>query len=574
MVTKSVPPPARYAGTLLLLATMLACTAPQPSRSDNGIPPIPQSAGAPKRIVAAVMSDPPYANTTIGQGVANLPGMDALEQLLNAGMVIEDEQGVLHPQLAEQVPTLENGLWKLLPDGRMETTWRIRDGAVWHDGRSVTADDLAFTLRVGMEREVPAFNNAAYAWVERVAMLDSRALAVTWNRPYIEADTMFTRILAYPLPKHLLEAPYGEDKANFTQLAYWNREFVGAGPYRLREWVPGSHLLMTAFAQYVLGRPKVEELEVKFVPDPNTLMASMVAGAAELTLGRGLSIEQALQVRDHWPQGGFEITVNGWMTIFPQMLTPDPSIVGDVQFRRALLHAIDRQAMVDSLAAGLTTVAHSLLLPNESEYTSIAQRAVRYEYDPRRAAQLIEGLGYTRGGDGFYRDGRDQRLAVELRTVVTDIAQKSTLATADYWQQAGVQTEQLIIPAARQNDLPYRASFPGFQLFSNPNDLTAIPNFQSNKAPVPENNFVGRNLARYIDPAMDALVDGYLVTVPKRDRAEIVGRIVHEMSDQLHVVMPLFHNGQPTMLANRLTNITGGGRRSTQSWNAHLWDMR
>ena len=61
------------------------------------------------------------------------------------------------------------------------------------------------------------------------------SIVVRWNRPYIWADATFNADLATPLPKHLLEREYLENKVGFTELAYWGPEFVGTGPYKLRE---------------------------------------------------------------------------------------------------------------------------------------------------------------------------------------------------------------------------------------------------------------------------------------------------------------------------------------------------
>src|SRR5581483_10160749 len=144
----------------------------------------------------------------------------------------------------------------------------------------------------------------------------------------------------------------------------------------------------------------------------------------------------------------------------PSFEAPHP-----MEVRKALMTAIDREQMVDSLMGGLGGVGHSLVLPDEPEYRGLDQRAVRYEYDPRQAIQMVEALGYARGADGFFVDPAQQRVTLEVRTVATDIAQKATLAVADSWQRAGLGVDQFVVPAARQNDLPYRSTYPGFELF-------------------------------------------------------------------------------------------------------------
>src|SRR5437868_1299253 len=80
---------------------------------------------------------------------------------------------------------------------------------------------------------------------------------VVWTAPYIDADTMFTGAFASPLPKHLLEEAYLRDKQGFLALPYWSQEFVGTGPFKLRQFNPGTSVALEANADYALGRPKI-----------------------------------------------------------------------------------------------------------------------------------------------------------------------------------------------------------------------------------------------------------------------------------------------------------------------------
>lgn len=86
-----------------------------------------------------------------------------------------------------------------------------------------------------------------------------------------------------------------------------------------------------------------------------------------LTLGSAaLALEAALLVREQWSGGRVNVTTGGttrFLTIYPQFLNPNPPIIADLRFRRALLHAIDRQALVDSLVAAQSSVAHSMVGP-------------------------------------------------------------------------------------------------------------------------------------------------------------------------------------------------------------------
>src|SRR5439155_11916089 len=136
---------------------------------------------------------------------------------------------------------------------------------------------------------------------------------VMWKGPFVGADSLFTRLRGLPLPKHLLEGPYEELKAGLVDHPYWGQQFIGLGPYRVRELVSGSHLVLDANDRYVLGRPKIDVIEVKFTPDANVLMTTIFSDAAEMTLGARLSIDQALQVQDGWRNGTVLFTPWGWL---------------------------------------------------------------------------------------------------------------------------------------------------------------------------------------------------------------------------------------------------------------------
>jgi peptide/nickel transport system substrate-binding protein len=82
-----------------------------------------------------------------GTGTA-VPGTSEIEKLVNSGLTVQGARGPLEPRLAEAVPTTDNGMWRVFPDGRMETTWKLRPNIRWHDGVPLTADDLVFTTTV------------------------------------------------------------------------------------------------------------------------------------------------------------------------------------------------------------------------------------------------------------------------------------------------------------------------------------------------------------------------------------------------------------------------------------------
>jgi peptide/nickel transport system substrate-binding protein len=560
---------------LVLAALVLAACTPQTPRGaapQAGTAAAPDRAAAPKRITVAIAGDPHTLYQKLNPS-STVRGVEELEELIYAGFTQTDNRGELRPQLAEAVPTLENGLWKLLPDGRMETSWVIRGDGFWHDGRPVTAQDAVLATTVGQDRDLPVSRHRGYQSVERIEATDARTVTVTWKRAYIEADRTFSTQMGLPLPAHLLEEPYQTDKAGFANLPYWTEEVVGSGPYRMREFVRGSHMVLEANERYVLGTPKIQTIEVKFIPDTNTLVANVLAGTVELVMGRGISLEQGLQARSQWRDGRVDMAVASFLQVFPQLLTPNPAVIGNAQFRRALLLGIDRQEMVDSIQSNVAPVAHIFVSPDEPEYRDIEPAVVKFDFDVRRASQFIEGLGYTKGADGFYRDSAGQRLSVEIRATAGDLNQKAMFAIADYWQRLGVGAEQVAIPPQRASDLEYRSTFPGFNVQRQGGELSFVSNFHSSQARLPENRWAGNNNTRYMNPELDALIDRFETTIPRAERMTVARQAVQHITDQV-VELPLFYDAQPALIASRLLNVEGSRGTSHTTWNAHEWDVR
>jgi peptide/nickel transport system substrate-binding protein len=404
--------------------------------------------------------------------------------------------------------------------------------------------------------------------------VDERTLTVTWMRPFVQADTLLSfagsgaQPNLVPLPVHLLEQAYLNDKPNFHQHPYWTVEYVGAGPFRLKEYDRDSAMVVVANDAYVFGRPKIDEIEIKFIPDANTIIANLLAGTLDLTFDpRTISFAQALQIKDQWRSGEMIFARMIWVTMYPQFLNPTPAAVADVRFRRALIHAVDRQEIVDSMQSGVGGVAHHYIGPDWAEYREIEPSLVKYEYDPRRAAQLFESVGYSKGSDGVYRDPAGQRFSVEIRTTQVDINSKSSFTVADYWQRFGVPTEVAIVPPQRTNEREYRSTFPGFELIRPNSTITSFETLRGSEAPLPETNWAGANRSRYRSAELDALIERYFATIPPRERLQALGEIVHHMTDQL-VIMGVVYDPPLRLVANRVKNVPAG-----VPWNAHEWDL-
>lgn len=563
---------ARLLAALSICAVALAGCGPAAGR-----PTGQEQSGAPtakKRIVAAAQGDMFTLSAFVSAGGLGTtqPGLGETQALLSSSLTI-DNGGLLEPRLAEAVPSTENGLWVVLPDGRMTTTWKLRPNVLWHDGTPVTADDFVFNYRVASDPELEVARATILRFVEKVEAPDARTVVATWKSTYIDADKMFNGGAHVPMPRHLLREQYESNKRAFLSLPYWNREFVGAGPFRLKEYEQGSHVIVEANDAYVLGRPKVDEIEVRAVLDPRALVANLLAGEIELTFSRGLSIEQANAVRQQWTHGQFAVEYDASSVHLGPQHVPErqnPKIISNVRFRRALYQALDRQLLADSIAGGMTQVSHSGLPAEDPTYAGLHSRAVRYEYDPRGALQILEELGYSKLPGGGFNDASGQRLApIEVWSSTTEIYSKTALATAGLWSAFGLDTLPFTVPEAREADLEFRALFPGFEAVGTGSPFTAYVNLRESEVRTPANNWRGSNRTGYHHPELTALADRYLVTIPMRERLQILGDMIHHHTSNV-VLMYLMYSSQPLAISNRLLHVTA----AKDTANAHEWDVR
>jgi peptide/nickel transport system substrate-binding protein len=341
----------------------------------------------------------------------------------------------------------------------------------------------------------------------------------------------------------------------------------------MREWVPSSHARLEAFEGYALGRPKVDQIEVRFITDANTLVANVLAGEVDITAPRALSIEQGLAIRDRWPEGQVLPYARGWTMMYPQVHRPSPAVIGDPQFRRALVHAVNRQELAETLTAGFAPVAHSIIPPDHASYRSVESSIVRYDFDPRKATSLIAELGLSRGSDGVFQDRNGEPLNAQIQTTVNDTNQKTAFAAASFWQQIGIAAEVKTIPPSRVGVWEERYSYGGFDLVNQPHGTDGIRKLlHSSAAPLPERGYrapnAPANRGSYVNPEYDQLLDRYLATIALPERLQLLAQLVHRQTNE-QLVIGFFYSVNAVVMANRVQNATPG-----TSWNAHEWDVR
>src|SRR5207302_9492092 len=131
-------------------------------------------------------------------------------------------------------------------DGTMDTTIKIRQGATWHDGSPITAEDLIFTVQVGKDPRVGTLDAVGEKFLEQISAVESRTVAVHWNQTFVEADLLFSGRFALPLPKHILGPIYEADPGKVSDAPYWTSEFIGGGPFKVKSFDQTTSMVLVA----------------------------------------------------------------------------------------------------------------------------------------------------------------------------------------------------------------------------------------------------------------------------------------------------------------------------------------
>ncbi len=497
----------------------------------------------------------------------------------HAGLVTYNERGETVAHLAERVPTIETGDWKVSADGRMEVTWKLRPDATWHDGTPLSAGDLVFALELIKDREVPAVRGNWVNLAGDATALDDHTFVMTWTQPYILANSLGVSDLP-PLPNHLIGDLYRQgDTQALTNSPYWTREFVGLGPYRMGDWDPGTYAEAVAFDRYFLGRPKIDRIIFRYIQDVNTMVANLLAGDLDMITVGSIKIQDVQTIKQMWePNGAGSIvgSINAIRHLWFQFRDPGTPDLRDVRVRRALVYGLDRQVIVDTLYQGLTQVADTLPQPSDPLHRLVEERGLpRYPNDPKQAEQLMAEAGWGRTANGYEGTG-GQRFGIEIRTVGgSPENEREILAIANIWSTAGFNGRTYLIPSGVANADELRAKTEG--VFSNPLriDPEAMGNFTSSQISTEANRWRGSNRGGYNSPLYDRTYGEYLSALDGQKRQGLLADLLKMAADDV-IFVPVYYDASTAYVAMR-KGIQGPGEVSSRQlanlWNVQTWEI-
>jgi peptide/nickel transport system substrate-binding protein len=459
-----------------------------------------------------------------------------LSQMTAAYLFRSDRENKFVPELATKVPTTANG--GVSPDGKTITI-DLRRGVKWSDGAPFDADDVVFSIA--------AMNNPAnripvrdgFDHVTSVDEPNKYRVVVHLREPYFAiVPKLFSSANTLALlPKHILAAQPDINTGDFDSLP------VGIGPFRYAAWKRGDSVELEANPLYWRGRPKLDRVILKLIPDRNTVLAQLQTGEIDMWypfggafLARVTAMPSVTVLRT--PAYAFnEITLN-----------LKNAALADVNVRRALELATDRKTVVEKVGHGvgvLQEVSAPLVdpaVPKDIPFT---------QYDPAKADALLDREGWVRGSDGIRAKG-GTRLSFDLATSSgsPDVDLQIELIRS-WWKDVGVELNvqhydpAMLFAARADNGILYNGKFDiAFVAWSvnEPVDPTEL--YGCKEAP-PQ----GHNIGSYCNPKLDVLLDD-----------------LHGASDEaqyradLEKALRLIATDVPVIVANGRENIFGFNR--------------
>lgn len=284
-------------------------------------------------------------------------------------------------------------------DELTEYTFTLREGITWHDGTPFTADDVVFTFETVLNPDNNASGRANIASVDHAEAVDATTVKFVLKQPFAALPVMlgYNRVI---FPKHLLEG------ADFASPADYIKNPVGTGPFKFVERVQGSHLELARYDDYFAGKPHLDTVIYKVIPDGNNRVAQAASGEVDFAVIDPPQV-QALQGSDI-----AEVRLAPQVNYYFFAINHSNPLLQDVRVRQALAHGIDQQAIIDNILQGTGERATGPIHPLLGAYYNPDVKT--YDYDPEKAAALLAEAGWTKGGDGKLTNAEGQTFPIRF----------------------------------------------------------------------------------------------------------------------------------------------------------------
>ena len=509
---------------LLLLLALLLTLAPAALAQDEMFE-CPVAGGT---LISAITDDPVSLNGIYANDGASVSVLSFMFNPLTLGG--ENWGADIKGDLAES--------WSVSEDG-LTWTFNLHQGVLFHDGEELTADDVVYTFETiqNPDNEVAPFRPRFLQNGEPIQFeaTDDYTVVATLNEPNA---SFFTDISVPIVPRHVLE---GQD----LREGPFNRAPVGTGPFKIVEWNTGESIVMERHEDYFKGAPCLERVIFRIVPDEQAQVNALLTGELDfLPNVPGSAVTRFEDSED------FSVNVVEADSLFQIYFNQELEQFQDPAVRQALMIAVDRQAVIDIVRQGFGIVHNSHFDHVVPFYEQAKQGG--YDYDPERAAAMLDDLGITDSdGDGI-RDVDGEPWVINLLSFAggfRDYAEYGQVVQA-YWEDIGIQVELELrdlgtmveqIYQERVYEKPYEVLTTGWAT------IGPEPNSYANFFVTTDE--LGPNIANYRNDEVNALFEAGRQETDFDARMAIYEEIEAILWEELPT-MPLYRETRPAVIIN------------------------
>ncbi|MBT4808116.1 MAG: peptide ABC transporter substrate-binding protein [Acidiferrobacteraceae bacterium] len=521
------------------------------------------------------------------------------KELEASSVVIEplaryDNDGKMHPWLAEEIPTVANGG---VSEDLKSITWKIKPGIKWSDGSELTSADAVFTYEYCSHPDTGCTSSNYFNDIVSVDALDPHTIQINFTvaKPFPYAP--FVGYNAPIMQKAQFDGCIGAKAQECTEQNFYP---IGTGPFKVVDFKPNDVIVFEANELYrEEGQPAFSKLLFKGGGDA-TSAARSVLETSEMHYAWNLQVEPEILTK--MAEAGKGTIIAGFGTSVERLMVnftnPDPDLgddraeylggnnnrnphpfLSDYAVRRALSLAIDRQILVDAGYGSAGKVGCNVL-PAPAIYASNANDECKTQ-NVDEANRILDEAGWVRGSDGV-RGKNGVRLSILYQTSTNSVRQGTQAFIKEMWKAIGVETELRNLSASvffggdPGSPDTYQKFYADIEMYTNnfsgTDPETYMANWTCKQVSRRANTWGGGNMPRWCNPDYDALSAEMSTTADLDDRIRLA-KAMNDMLMQDYAMIPLIHRGGVSAFSNVIEGPRGN-EWDSELWNIAEWHLR
>ncbi|MCX7995061.1 MAG: ABC transporter substrate-binding protein [candidate division WOR-3 bacterium] len=387
---------------------------------------------------------------------------------------IDPHTGKMKPELASS--------WEFSED-LTAVTYYLRKDIKWWDGEPVTAEDVLYTYEKMQDPKTNYPFVASLKYIKKVELLDQYTIKFTFTQVYAN---LLTDSDIMPVPKHIYEK-YSKE--------FGTTKIVGNGPYKIKEWIPGSSLVLIANDSYYRGRPPLDEITIKYYPSVEALTADLEAGNIEIALNltpadaKKLSRNQNINIVS---RAGNSYIYIGWNL--------DNEFLKDKEIRKALTMAINRTQILNDVLLGMGQISLGPFPPSSWAFN---ENINPIQFNLAKAKDILLNKGFEDRNRNKILDKNGKDITLTIITNVENPERVQILNfVSNYLAQLGIKVNSQTMDVNSFITALINRKFDGFIMGWSVGDKIDPTIYWHSDPARGKFNFIG-----YKNPSVDSLID-------------------------------------------------------------------